>query len=80
MKNRGSTLTNDSECVVIDQIMGTVEKISVRSFQLRHHNGPVHTISYGEIRSVTNWSRDRAIMKIDLGNSLTGNMVKAVTK
>ena len=54
------------EYVVIDQIRGTVEKISVRSFQLRHHNGPVHTIPYGEIRSVTNWSRDWAIMKFEL--------------
>ena len=54
------------EYVVIDQIRGTVEKISVRSFQLRHHNGPVHTIPYGEIRSLTNWSRDWAIMKCEL--------------
>lgn len=54
------------EYVVIDQIRGTVEKISVRSFQLRHHNGPVHTIPYGEIRTLTNWSRDWAIMKFEL--------------
>jgi len=54
------------EYVVIDQIRGTVEKISVRSFQLRHHNGPVHTIPYGEIRSLTNWSRDWSIMKFEL--------------
>jgi small-conductance mechanosensitive channel len=54
------------EYVVIDQIRGSVEKISVRSFQLRHHNGPVHTIPYGEIRSLTNWSRDWAIMKCEL--------------
>jgi len=54
------------EYVVIDQIRGTVEKISIRSFQLRHHNGPVHTIPYGEIRSLTNWSRDWAIMKFEL--------------
>ncbi len=49
-----------------EQIMGTVEKISVRSFQLRHHNGPVHTIPYGEIRTLTNWSRDWAIMKCEI--------------
>jgi small-conductance mechanosensitive channel len=54
------------EYVVIDQIRGTVEKISVRSFQLRHHEGPVHTIPYGEIRTLTNWSRDWAIMKFEL--------------
>ena len=54
------------EYVVIDQTRGTVEKISIRSFQLRHHNGPVHTIPYGEIRTLTNWSRDWAIMKCEL--------------
>jgi small-conductance mechanosensitive channel len=54
------------EYVVIDQIRGSVEKISVRSFQLRHHEGPVHTIPYGEIRTLTNWSRDWAIMKFEL--------------
>jgi len=54
------------EYVVIEQVRGTVEKISIRSFQLRHHNGPVHTIPYGEIRSLTNWSRDWAIMKFEL--------------
>jgi small-conductance mechanosensitive channel len=54
------------EYVLIDQIRGTVERISIRSFQLRHHNGPVHTIPYGEIRSLTNYSRDWAIMKFEL--------------
>jgi len=54
------------EYVVIDQIRGTVEKISIRSFQLRHHEGPIHTIPYGEIRTLTNWSRDWAIMKFEL--------------
>ena len=54
------------EYVEIDQIRGSVERISIRSFQLRHHNGPVHTIPYGEIRSLTNWSRDWAIMKFEL--------------
>ena len=54
------------EYVVVGNIRGTVEKISVRSFQLRHHNGPVHTIPYGDIASLTNYSRDWAIMKIEL--------------
>ena len=54
------------EYVEIDQIRGTVEKISVRSLQLRHHNGPVHTIPFGEIRHLTNRSRDYTIMKFEL--------------
>jgi small-conductance mechanosensitive channel len=54
------------EYVAIDQTRGTVERISIRSFQLRHHNGPVHTIPYGEIKTLTNYSRDWAIMKFEL--------------
>jgi small-conductance mechanosensitive channel len=54
------------EYVSIEAIRGTVERISIRSFQLRHHNGMVHTIPYGEIKSLTNFSRDWAIMKFEL--------------
>ncbi len=54
------------EYVEVDVTRGTVEKISVRSLQLRHHNGPVHTIPFGEIKHLTNYSRDWAIMKFEL--------------
>lgn len=52
------------EYVEVEGTMGTVEKISVRSLQLRHHKGPVHTIPYGEIPKITNFSRDWVIMKL----------------
>ncbi len=52
------------EYLVIGSTVGTVEKISLRSLQLRHHKGPVHTIPYGEIPLVTNNSRDWVIVKI----------------
>ena len=52
------------EYVTVEGTMGTVEKISIRSMQLRHHKGPVHTIPYGEIPKVTNFSRDWVIMKL----------------
>ena len=45
---------------------GTVEQISVRSMQLRHHNGPIHTIPYSQINTLTNFSRDWVIMKFEL--------------
>jgi len=54
------------EYVEIGKIRGTVERISVRSFQLRHHKGAIHTIPYGEIAHLTNYSRDWAIMKFEL--------------
>jgi small-conductance mechanosensitive channel len=54
------------EYVMIGRIRGTVERISIRSFQLRHHKGAVHTIPYGEIPTLTNYSRDWAIMKLEI--------------
>lgn len=54
------------EYVELGNIRGTVEKISLRSFQLRHHNGPLHTIPFGEIKQLTNYSRDWVMMKLPL--------------
>ncbi|OED35168.1 hypothetical protein AB833_31370 [Chromatiales bacterium (ex Bugula neritina AB1)] len=52
------------EYVSIEDTLGTVEKISLRSMQLRHHRGAIHTIPYGEIPKLTNYSRDWVIMKL----------------
>ncbi len=52
------------EYVDVGGTMGSVEKISIRSMQLRHHRGNVHTIPYGGIDKVTNFSRDWVIMKL----------------
>lgn len=52
------------EYVEVEGTRGTVEKISIRSMQLRHHRGPVNTIPYGEIPKLTNYSRDWVIMKL----------------
>lgn len=54
------------EYVELGEIRGTVEKISLRSFQLRHHNGPLHTVPFGEIKQLTNYSRDWVMMKLPL--------------
>ena len=54
------------EYIELGNVRGTVEKISLRSFQLRHHNGPLHTIPFGEITQLTNYSRDWVIMKLPL--------------
>ena len=47
-------------------VKGTVEKISIRSMQLRHHNGPLNTVPFGEIRHLTKFSRDWVMMKLPL--------------
>ncbi len=54
------------EYVVVGSVRGMVEHISIRSLRLRHHNGPVHTIPFGEVQTLTNFSRDWAIMKLEL--------------
>lgn len=54
------------EYVEVGGLRGTVEKISIRSMQLRHHTGPVHTLPFGEIKELTNYSRDWVIMKLPL--------------
>ncbi|WP_417708794.1 mechanosensitive ion channel domain-containing protein [Roseibium aggregatum] len=43
---------------------GTIEKISIRSLQLRGSRGAVHIVPYGEIPKLTNLSRDWVIMKL----------------
>ena len=44
---------------------GMVEQISLRSLRLRHPRGPVHTIPFGGMGTVTNNSRDYIISKLD---------------
>jgi moderate conductance mechanosensitive channel len=51
------------EYIEIEELRGEVEKISIRSMQLRHHRGPVQTVPFGEIKSITNYNRDWVIYK-----------------
>lgn len=54
------------EYIEVGSVKGVVEKISMRSFQLRHHLGAVHTVPFGEITQLTNYSRDWVMMKLPL--------------
>ena len=54
------------EYIDIGSVKGTVERISLRSMQLRHHNGPLNTVPFGDIGHVTNFSRDWVVMKLSL--------------
>lgn len=56
--------------------MGSVEKISLRSLRLRHHMGLVHTIPYGEIPKLTNYSRDWVIVKLRFRVPFDANVQK----
>jgi small-conductance mechanosensitive channel len=53
------------EYVEIGDLRGTVESMSLRSMRVRHHRGAVHTIPFGELKSLTNYSRDWVIMKLE---------------
>ncbi len=44
---------------------GMVEKLSIRSMKLRHPRGMVNTVNFGDIGTVTNFSRDYIITKLD---------------
>ena len=54
------------EYIDTGRLRGLVEAIGVRSIKLRHHNGPLHTIPYGQLGAVTNLSRDFATLKFNL--------------
>ncbi|HEU0217986.1 MAG TPA: mechanosensitive ion channel domain-containing protein [Stellaceae bacterium] len=54
------------EYIDTGRLKGTVEKLGVRSVRLRHQNGPLHTIPYGQLGAVTNLSRDFATLKFNL--------------
>jgi len=54
------------EYIDTGRLKGTVEKLGIRSLKLRHHNGPLHTIPYGQLGAVTNLSRDFATIKFNL--------------
>jgi hypothetical protein len=47
-------------------IKGTVERITLRTVALRHHNGPLHFVPYGALGTVRNTSRDWVIEKFNL--------------
>ncbi|MBT8372015.1 MAG: mechanosensitive ion channel family protein, partial [Deltaproteobacteria bacterium] len=51
--------------IEISGTKGMVEHISLRSLRLRSPRGPVHTIPFGSMETVTNNSRDYIITKLD---------------
>jgi small-conductance mechanosensitive channel len=54
------------EYIDVGAAKGRVEKISIRSLCLRHHRGALNTIPFGEIQTLTNYSRDWIIMKLPM--------------
>ena len=55
------------EYIESGSIRGTVEGFSLRSIKLRHHRGQLHTVPFGSLDKITNYSRDWVIDKVTLG-------------
>jgi len=53
------------EYIEVGDLRGTVESMSIRSLRVRHHLGAIHTIPFGELSSLTNYSRDWVIMRLE---------------
>jgi small-conductance mechanosensitive channel len=70
------------EYIVTGQIKGEVESFSLRSVKLRHHRGQLHTIPFGDIKEITNFSRDWVVDKFQVGVSYDTDLdkVKKVVK
>jgi moderate conductance mechanosensitive channel len=62
-------LTDDAfragEYIECGQAKGIVEGFTLRSIRLRHPSGQLHTIPFGDLGKIANFSRDWAIVKYD---------------
>ena len=47
-------------------IRGTVESFSLRSAKLRHLNGQLHTVPFGDLKAITNYSRDWVVETVQV--------------
>ena len=63
-------LTDDAfragEFIDCEKAKGTVEGFTLRSVRLRNQNGQLHTVPFGELGRVTNFSRDWAAVEFNL--------------
>ena len=51
--------------VEMGNIRGRVEGITLTALKLRHHRGAVHTLPFAQIKSLTNYSRDWMLMRLE---------------
>ena len=54
------------EYIDTGRLKGTVERVTMRSVRLRHQNGQIHTIPFGQLSAITNFSRDWQTVKFNL--------------
>jgi moderate conductance mechanosensitive channel len=67
-------------------IRGTVESFSLRSVKMRHVNGQLHTVPFGDLKAITNYSRDwvveylHVVVTYDTDLDLLENVVDMVSE
>jgi small-conductance mechanosensitive channel len=54
------------EYIRCGQAEGTVEGFTLRSIRLRHRDGQIHVIPFGDLGQIANFSRDWAAIKFNL--------------
>lgn len=62
------------DVVSFDTASGTVQEISLRKTTLRDLDGTVHHIPHGEIKKVSNFSKDFARINLDVGVGYSSNL------
>jgi small conductance mechanosensitive channel len=67
------------DVVSFDNASGTVQEISLRKTTLRDLDGTVHHIPHGEIKKVSNLSKDFSRINLDIGVSYNTNLEQAIT-
>jgi len=53
---------------------GTVEGFTVRSIRLRHQNGQLHIVPFGQLTHITNFSRDWTTVKFNLAFAINSDV------
>ncbi|TCR66703.1 mechanosensitive ion channel family protein [Rhizobium sp. BK376] len=54
------------EYIDCNKVQGTVEGFTLRSVRLRHQNGQLHTVPFGQLGQITNFSRDWSTVKFQI--------------
>lgn len=66
------------DVVSFDNASGTVQEISLRKTTLRDLDGTVHHIPHGEIKKVSNLSKDFSRINLDIGVSYNTNLEQVI--
>jgi len=70
------------EYINCGNVKGTVEGFTLRSVRLRHQSGQLHTVPFGQLNEITNFSRDWTSVKftLNLDRGVDLDRVRIVTK